>query len=342
MRAVVLVGGLGTRLRPLTLTRPKQMLPVVHRPLLEHVMAHLVEHGIGDAVLSMGYRPDAFATAYPDGRCAGVRLSYAVEPEPLDTAGAVRFAARHAGINERFLVRNGDVLTDLDIGDLVAFHVDRRAEATIHVHPMDDPSRFGVVSTDENGRVLEFVEKPSRRQTPTDLINAGTYVIEPSVLDRIPDGRRVSIERETFPGLAAEGTLYARTGARYWLDVGVLEQYIQAQVDLLSGASGRAVEAGVHPDARVDPAANVSCSVVGPLAVVAAATRLERAVLLPGARVEQGAVVTDSVLGEGAVVEAGASVIGSAVGDHEIVEHDTLLDGMRVPSVAEVGTPGRT
>jgi mannose-1-phosphate guanylyltransferase len=337
VRAVILVGGFGTRLRPLTLTRPKQMLPIVHRPLLEHVVAHLAEHGVVDAVLSMGYKPDAFAAAYPDGRCAGVRLTYAVEPEPLDTAGAVRFAARHAGIDERFLALNGDVLTDLDIGDFVGFHIDRGAEATIHLHPVDDPSRFGVVPTDESGKVLEFVEKPPPGEAPTNLINAGTYVLEPSVLDRIPEGRPVSIERETFPALAASGTLYARAGASYWLDVGVPEQYIQAQVDLLDGTRGEPLD-GVHTAARIDPAAALACSVVGPGAVVAAGARLERAVVLPGARVADGAVVVDSVIGEGATVEAGASVIGSVIGDRETVARDTVLTGGRVPAVEGAAT----
>src|SRR5256885_799585 len=151
LRAVVLVGGEGTRLRPLTWTTPKQMLPVAEVPMIERVLAHLADHGVDEAVLSLGYRPDAFITAFPDGRCAGVKLTYAVEPEPLDTAGAIRFAAHHAGIAERFLAVNGDVLTDVDIGALVAFHHARGAEATIHLTRVDDPSRFGVVPTADDG-----------------------------------------------------------------------------------------------------------------------------------------------------------------------------------------------
>lgn len=330
MQAVVLVGGLGTRLRPLTLTRPKQMLPIMHRPLIEHVVGRLAEHGIDDAVLSMGYRPDAFVAAYPDGRCAGVRLTYAVEPRPLGTAGAVRFAARQAGIDGRFLVLNGDVLTDLDIGALVAFHNDRNSHATVHLHAVSDPSRFGVVVADAAGRVQAFVEKPPRDEAPTNLINAGTYVLEPSVLDRIPEGRTVSIERETFPALAADGTLYALTGASYWLDVGVPEQYIQAHVDLLTGVRGGRHD-GIHPDARVDPTARVSCAAIGPSALVAAGARLERAVVLRGAQVERNAVVTDSVLGEDSIVASGASVVGAVVGDGVTVPRDSLVEGVGGP-----------
>ena len=209
MKAVVLVGGEGTRLRPLTLSAPKQMLPIVGVPMIERVLGHLASHGIDDAVLSLGYLPDAFTEAYPDGRVAGMGVTYAVEPEPLDTAGAVRFAAAFAGIDETFVVVNGDVLTDLDLTALVAFHRERGAEGTIALHPVADPSAFGVVPTDDDGRVQAFVEKPPRDEAPTNEINAGTYVLEPSVLGRIPEGGRVSIERETFPAMVRDGGLFA-------------------------------------------------------------------------------------------------------------------------------------
>lgn len=334
MRAVVLVGGFGTRLRPLTNTRPKQMLPIVNRPMIEHVVGHLADHGIDDVVLSMGYRPDAFAEAYPAGRCAGATLHYAVEPEPLDTAGAIRFAARDAGIDGRFLVVNGDILTDVDLTAFVAFHEARGAEGTIHLFPVDDPSRFGVVPTDDEGRVLAFVEKPPRDEAPTNLINAGTYVLEPSVLDRIPGGRKVSVERETFPAMAAAGTLYAWPGASYWLDTGTPEQYLQAQVDLLAGVRGGGVD-GVDPSAKVSPEATVERSVLGAGSVVEAGATVLRSVLLPGAMVRSGCEVVDSVLGEGAEVLPGARVVGgTVVGDGEVIESGTSLDGARVPVAA--------
>ncbi len=206
MRAVVLVGGFGTRLRPLTAHTPKQMLPIVDRPMIERVVARLADHGVTDAVLSLGYRPDAFLEAYPDDTCAGVALHYAVEPEPLDTAGAIRFAALDGGIEDTFVVVNGDVLTDLDVGALWAFHQRTGAEGTIALTPVDDPSRYGVVPIDDDGRVEAFVEKPPPGTAPTNWINAGTYVLEPSVLDRIPAGRRVSIERATFPEMVADGS----------------------------------------------------------------------------------------------------------------------------------------
>ena len=164
MKAVVLVGGEGTRLRPLTLSAPKQMLPIVGVPMIERVLGHLAAHGIDDAVLSLGYLPDAFLEAYPDGRVAGMGLTYAVEPEPLDTAGAVRFAATFAGIDETFVVVNGDVLTDLDLTTLVAFHRERGAEGTIALHPVADPSAFGVVPTDDDGRVTGLRREAATRR----------------------------------------------------------------------------------------------------------------------------------------------------------------------------------
>jgi mannose-1-phosphate guanylyltransferase len=331
MRAVVLVGGFGTRLRPLTYTRPKQMLPIVNRPMIERVVGHLVEHGIDDVVLSLGYRPDAFAAAYPGGHCAGATLHYAVEPEPLDTAGAIRFAARDARIRERFVVLNGDVLTNLDLTAFVAFHEERNAEATIALYPVDDPSRYGVVPTDRDGRVQAFVEKPPRESAPTNLINAGTYVLEPSVIDRIPDGRKVSVERETFPALVADGTLFATAGATYWIDTGTPQEYVRAQIDLLDGTAGAPLE-GIEPGAQVHPDANVTLSVVGDGAVVEAGATVTRSVLLAGARVAAGAVIEDSVLGEGAVVESDAAVVGfTVVGDGENVGAGSRLDGARVP-----------
>ncbi|MCB0964930.1 MAG: NDP-sugar synthase [Acidimicrobiales bacterium] len=327
MRAVVLVGGFGTRLRPLTAETPKQMLPILHRPMIEHVLAHLAAHGVDDAVLSMGYRPDAFADAYPDGRCAGVALHYAIEPEPLDTAGAIRFAARDAGIDERFLVVNGDVLTDLDLGQLVDFHVDHGGEGTIALHRVDDPSAFGVVPTDADGRVLAFVEKPPREEAPTDLINAGTYVLEPSVLDRIAPDRKVSIEREVFPAMVADGALYAMSGDTYWIDTGTPPKYLQSQLDLLDGVRGAPAE-GVHPDAQVAADAKVQRSVVGAGASIGSGAQVRDAVVCAGARVGVDAIVDRAIVGPGATVGDGARVDDLAVlGDRAVVGANLRVSG---------------
>lgn len=327
MKAVVLVGGFGTRLRPLTASTPKQMLPIIDRPMIEHVLDHLASHDITEAVLSMGYRPDAFVDAYPDGVCAGVRLHYAIEPEPLDTAGAIRFAADHGGITERFVVVNGDVLTDLDLAALVDFHVEHGGEGTIALHRVDDPSAFGVVPTDDDGRVEAFVEKPLRDEAPTDLINAGTYVLEASVLKRIDLGRKVSIEREVFPAMVADGVLFAMHGDTYWIDTGTPSKYLQAQTDLLRGARGPRVD-GIHRGSTIDPTASVARSVVADGVVIDAGAHVRGSVLMPGSRVGAGAVVERAIVGPRAQVGAGARVDDVAVlGDDALVGPGLRMSG---------------
>jgi mannose-1-phosphate guanylyltransferase len=343
LRAVVLVGGFGTRLRPLTFETPKQLLPVAGVPLIERVLDHLHQHGVEEAVLSLGYRPDMFLERYPDGVCAGVRLEFAVEAEPLDTAGAIRFAASEAGIAERFLVVNGDILTGFDLSALVAFHVERHdragAEGTIALTRVEDPSSFGVVPTDDDGRVLAFVEKPPREEAPTDLINAGYYVLEASVLDRIPADRRVNVERETFPAMVADGTLFARADDAPWIDVGTPERYLAASLARLpTTARSGTVDGGVvapvllEPGSSVKPGAVVHEAVLSEGVTVADGARVERSVLLAGARVEERAVVSDSILGRDVVVGEGACVADlSVLGDGVTVAPGERLSGARVP-----------
>jgi mannose-1-phosphate guanylyltransferase len=328
VKAVILVGGFGTRLRPLTLTTPKNLLPVGHVPMVERVIGHLATHGVTEAVLSLGYKPDTFLEAYPDGTCAGVELHYAVEDEPLDTAGAIRFAAGEAGIDERFVVVNGDVLTDLDVTRLIRFHDASGAEATIALHTVEDPSRYGVVVTDVAGQVEAFIEKPPADEAPSNAINAGTYVLEPSVLGRIPVGRKVSVERETFPALVADSSLYALDGNAYWLDAGTPETYLQANLDLLlpDGAS-------VHPEAFVADSAHVERSVVGAGASIGEDATLTEAVVLEGATIEAGARVHRSIVGAGATVRAGAELLDlTVIGADVDIEPSARLTGERVPA----------
>ncbi len=336
MRAVVLVGGEGTRLRPLTLTRPKPMLPVGGIPMLARKLAHLAEHGVTEAVLSLGYRPDAFIAAFPSGEAAGVRLRYAVEPSPLDTAGAIRFAAAEAGflggIDDPIIAVNGDVLTTLDLTAQVAFHRSVEARATIALTRVDDPSAFGVVPCDPGGRVIAFVEKPKREDAPTDWINAGTYVLDPSVIRAIPAETRISIERIVFPELVAEGTLYAVHADDPWIDAGIPSTYLQANLDAIGGSNSSAAGI-VHPSARVSAGAIVECSVLGARCVIGRGAVVRRSVLLDGAVVETGAIVEDSILGEGARVGEGAVLRGlSVVGDGALVLAGAELIGARVPN----------
>ena len=338
--AIVLAGGLGTRLRPLTNERPKQMLPIVDRPMIEHVVAKLAAEGVADVVLSLGYRPDAFGAAYPSGRCGGAGLRYATEPEPLGTAGAILFAARRAATGngeagggdpfaETFWALNGDVLTDAPLGELLALHRARGAEATILTIPMADASRFGLVESDDTGRVSRFVEKPASGGATSGWINAGVYVLEPSVLARIPPGRPVSMEREIFPAVAADGSLYALRSEAYWIDAGTPASYLQANIDLISGR--RAITLGaLNPRARISPGATVVGSVVMERATVEGGARLDGSVVLPGARIGAGAVVADSVVGYDAVVGPRARVLGfTLLGDDVTVAAGESLQGGR-------------
>jgi mannose-1-phosphate guanylyltransferase len=330
MHAVVLVGGFGTRLRPLTLSVPKPMLPVGHRPIVENLVLGLADAGITDVVLALGFKPEPFLEAFPEGRIGDVSLHYAVEPEPLDTAGAVRFAALHAGIDDTFVVVNGDVLTDLDVSSLVRFHRERGAEGTLHLTPVDDPSAYGVVDTDAAGRVLRFVEKPLREEAPSNLVNAGTYVLEPSVLDRIADGRKVSIEREVFPAMVAAGSLFAMPTSDYWLDTGQPEPYRRANLDLLAGVRRERTCVPVQAGADVDPSATVIDSVVSSGAVIAAGARVVGSVVLPGAHIGVGAQVTDSIV-MGRVAE-GATLVDGVIGAEGVVPAGAVLDGVRIPA----------
>jgi mannose-1-phosphate guanylyltransferase len=279
---VILVGGEGTRLRPLTYHTPKSMLPVANRPFLEHQIEHLRRHGVERIRLACGYRPDAIRAHFGD------RLEYAVEPEPLGTGGAIGFAARD--LRETFVVANGDVLTDLDLTALVGLHHERGARMTIALHPVDDPSRYGVVVTAPDGAVEAFVEKPAPGTVDSVTINAGTYVVEPDVLDLIAPGRQVSVEYDVFPLLVGAG-LYAQSFAGHWCDIGTPASYLAANLEQMP-AGGL-----VDPTAHIDPSADVTGSVVGPGCRVGAGAHVRASVLLAGAVVAAGRTVDNQVVG---------------------------------------------
>lgn len=325
LRAVVLVGGKGTRLQPLTFTRPKPILPVGGIPMLSRKMAHLAAHGVTEAVLSLGYKPDPFIEAFPDNEVNGVRLYYAIEPEPLDTAGALKFAAERAGFldgsdDSPIIGVNGDVLTDLDLSSQVRFHRENRAEATIALTRVEDPSAFGVVPTDEEGRVIAFVEKPPRDEAPTDWINAGAYVLETGFFRRIPEGK-VSLERAVFPLLVADRTLYAVHSPAYWIDAGIPSTYLQANLDVATRESGGSI---IHPTARVAAGAVVRNSVIGADAVIGDTSIVDQSVIDDGVVVGVGVTITDSMVG-----------LRARVGDFAVLrDHTVVGDDASVPSGA--------
>ncbi len=324
MQAIVLVGGEGTRLRPLTNDVPKPALTLVDRPFLAYMIEWLAAHGVTEAVLACGFLPDVLREALGDGEHAGVRLTYVTEPERRGTAGAIRFAADALGdaLDDRFLALNGDVLTDLDLTALIAAHREREARATIALYPVEDSAAYGLVGVDPQGRVTEFVEKTG--EAVPGEINAGAYFLERSVLELIPPGREVSIEREVFPRLIGDGLAALRLDG-YWMDIGTPERYLQASWDILEGrvatrvrptAPGLLIGAGAEIDAgaTVGPRA-----VVAPGCRVAAGAVVSDSVLLDGCGIGEGARVSGSVLAPGATVEAGARVDGAIVGRDERV-----------------------
>ncbi len=331
MRAVVLVGGFGTRLRPLTNTVPKPMLPVGHEPMIARLIGRLARGGVTDVVLALGFKPEPFMEAFPDGRCGDVTLTYAVEPEPLDTAGAIRFAALEAGIDDTFVVANGDVMTDLDVGGLIAAHRSMNAEATIHLIGVEDPSAFGVVEVADDGSIRQFVEKPPRGTEPSNLINAGTYVFEPSVLDRIAPGARVSIERDTFPRIVADARMFGHATDDYWIDAGVPDLYRAANLDLINGRRLHERADAFAAGAQVDPAATVTNTLVGAGATIEAGTTVVDSVILPGAFIGARAQVESSlVMGR---VGEDATVIESIIGVDGSLDADDHLAYSTLPAV---------
>jgi mannose-1-phosphate guanylyltransferase len=331
VRAVVLVGGEGTRLRPLTETIPKPLVPLVDRPSLDHVLDHLARHGVREVVLSSSYLESTFH-AFIEARRGEPRITWITEAEPLGTGGAIVNALEHLG-DEPFLALNGDILTDLDLSAMLAFHRERGAVATIALTRVEDARPYGLVPTEPDGRVLEFREKPTE-PVPGE-VNAGTYVLEPAVLRGFPAGVPLSIEREIFPRLIADGLpVYGFVSDAYWLDLGTPEQYLRAHADLLAGrvsgepaypapcvAEGASVHLRAHlgrwvvlgEGVRVEAEAEIDDSVLLEGAVVEAGARVVGSILGPRSRVGAGATVVDSVLAEGASVRPGAELLGGRV-----------------------------
>jgi mannose-1-phosphate guanylyltransferase len=328
LKALILAGGLGTRLRPLTYSRPKHLLPIANVPHIEHVFTLLERHGVGEVVLLTSYMAEAFETTVERAAERGLTVTVAHEREPLGTAGALKNAQHLVG-DDTFLAFNGDVLTDVDLTAMVNWHRDKGAEATIVLTPVEDPSAYGVVPTEPDGRVLGFIEKPPADQAPTNLINAGVYVCEPRLLDRIPAGRVCSAERELWPEVVGNGTLFARGTGAYWMDIGTPEKYLQANLDALAGryicsavphpGEGLALLA---PGAEIDESAQVSSTCLGDDSRVEANATVERAVLLPSVRVGAGAIVRDSVVGEGARIAAGSALVATTIGDGQTIDEE--------------------
>jgi mannose-1-phosphate guanylyltransferase len=372
VQAVILVGGEGTRLRPLTSTVPKPVVPLVDRPLIAYMLDWLKRHGVDDVIMSCGFLATSMRNVLGDGSAAGVRLRFVEEPEPLGTAGALKFA--EPMLDERFLMLNGDVLTDIDLTAQVAQHERTGAKATLALVAVPDPTNYGLVRIDADHAVREFVEKPSSdtvaehagsEGAEDNLISAGAYVLERGILDMVPAEQNVSIEREVWPLLVGDG-LYGFPARSYWLDIGTPERYLQATFDIIEGnvqtelrermgetylgiseeadVQGRAIppavlERGVHlaPDAHVGPLV-----VLGQDVTVGAGSTVERAVILNGTEIGERCKLCDCIVAAGCQIGPGTQVCGGAVlgegvtlgAENVIANGARLFPGVALPDAA--------
>jgi mannose-1-phosphate guanylyltransferase len=320
VQALILAGGEGTRLRPLTYSVAKPVLPLAGRPHIAYVIDWLASHGVDDVIVSCGHLADGMRGIL-DGMELGVRLRYAEEPDARGTAGAIRFAEDM--LAERFLVLNGDIHCTLDLTAQIAQHERTGARATIALYPVADPAGYGLVHRHDDGEITEFLEKPEPDQIDTDEINAGAYLLERSVLDEIPPDRAVSIEREVFPRLIGNG-LYGIRLDGYWIDIGTPDRYLEANFDILEGRvktvmSDRLDEPKlVGEGCEISDEADIrSPSVIGRGSRVDDGAVIERSVLLDGCVIEEGATVSNSILSAGVTVEAGAALESAVVGQGE-------------------------
>jgi mannose-1-phosphate guanylyltransferase len=331
VKAVILVGGEGTRLRPLTYTTVKAMVPVLNKPFIEYVIRYLSNHNIKEVILALGYKPDCITDYFGDTSQLGTRLVYNVETEPLGTAGAVKNAEQY--IDDTFFIMNGDIFTDLNLTDMLRFHRDKGAKVTIALTPVDDPTRFGVVETDSNQRVTRFVEKPKREQVTSNMINAGIYIVESQVLKRIPKGRRFMFERDVFPALLAEREpVFGYATDAYWIDTGTPEQYLQLNSDLMFGKS---IQVAFTPEEiRIDKEASVhpQAKLTGPILAdkhcnIGKGAQLKGPVVIgTGCKIKDGAIIENSILWQNVTIGEQAVLKDCIVASNSCIDNNACIE----------------
>lgn len=337
MKAVVLVGGEGTRLRPLTYQTVKAMVPVLDRPFLEHLLHYLARHSIDEVILAMGYKPDAIKSYFSHTRLDLPKLVYSVESEPLGTAGAVKHAEQY--LDDTFFVLNGDIFTTIDLDAMLRFHKENKAKVTIALTPAEDPTRYGIIETDERFRVKRFVEKPGRDQVTTNNINAGIYILETDVLERIPGGKRIMFEHDVFPALLAAGEpIYAYPSTAYWIDIGTLEKYHQLNCELLTGKClqpGMAPEGTrihsdclIHPDAKIQEPVLIGerCKIGSRVQIVGPS------VIGAGCQIEDCAIIVQSILWQQVTVGKNAVLRKCIVASNSYIAANSMLEGAAITS----------
>jgi mannose-1-phosphate guanylyltransferase len=349
LKAVILVGGQGTRLQPLTCTTPKAMVPVLGRPFLEHVLIYLSKHGIKELVLAMGYLPDPIQKGLGDGSRLGVRLIYSVEKTPMGTAGAVKNAEVY--LDEPFVVLNGDVLTDINLTDMMAKHQAAGPKVSIALTPVDNPTVYGVVETDSTNRVLRFVEKPGWDKVTTNMINAGVYIVEPGVLNFIPANTPFMFEHHLFPYLLDNNyPIIAYPSRDYWIDIGTPKKYLQAHHDLLlkSGRSGiitedvnNRLDTGVRVEGPVmvgkecvieNGVQIIGPAVIGPYCTIGKGSLIDGAVLWENTKIGENTTIRNCIIGCGNNIEDNCQILDECVlGDNvNIGTGSKLAPGARI------------
>ena len=347
MKVVILMGGKATRLEPLTINTPKALIPVLNTPFLEHVIHNLTGHGIKEMVLALGHLSQPIEGNLGDGSKFGVKLYYSIEDAPLGSAGAAKYAERYLG--ETFLVLNGDIFSDMDFTAMMDLHREKKAKVTIAVTPVDDPTSYGLVETDTQGRVTRFLEKPKPEEVTTNMINAGAWLVEPDILARIPPQTQFSFERNVFPQLLDQGEpVYAYPSSGYWMDVGTPEKYLQLHRDLLSGQSGQyaptedlVIEepSNIHSTARITGLVvlGANCSIgwgvklIGPLVIGAGCTILEDSVIedsiiWQNARLGPRVNLKNCILADNCCLNAGSIGVESVLGNNVTVSSDCKLE----------------
>ncbi len=341
MKAIILAGGVGTRLRPLSCTRPKLLFPVLNKPLLDWTMERLAEAGVSGVTLAVKYMAEAFMQRYGESK-HGIKISYSIEKKPMRTGGAIKYAEKLIGYEEPFLVLNGDIFTTIDYTALINKHKQNKAVATIALYRVEDPSRYGTVKLTNQNRITQFTEKAPPGKAPSNLINAGVYILDPEIFNHIPAGRPVSIEHEIFPKLAEQGKLFGHEFKEIWMDIGKPADYLKANRVLLDaepkkrllgkGANiGEAVEFSdpVMVDAGVTVGQNTKLgpyAIIGRDAVLGRNVILENSVVFPEATISDHASVRGAVIGEGAAIGKGATIMeGCVIGDYVTIRDNLTL-----------------
>jgi len=336
LKALILAGGKGTRLRPLSCTRPKLLFPLLNKPLLDWTIESLAITGLSGVTLAVKHMAEIFMQRYGKSK-RGMKITYSKEKRPMGTGGAIKYAEQLIGYEEPFLVLNGDIFTKIDYKKLLKKHAENNALATIAVYRVEDPSRYGTVKLTEKNQITQFIEKARHGEAPSDLINAGIYVLNPKIFDRIPRGRPVSIEREIFPKLAEEGSLFGHEFKEIWMDIGKPRDYLAANWILLDSEEnkrgiGKGVNLGkettLNDPVMVDSGVDIGQkSKIGPYAIIGRDSVLGRKVILENSVVFSDAVISDyasvkgAIIGEGATIGRGAKINeGCVIGDHAIIK----------------------